>query len=48
MDAIGYPAGEPKVLIGQLVKLIGVCKLAPEPVSEDFSFLLQKPEAMAA
>ena len=30
------------------VKLIGVCKLAPEPVSEDFSFLLQKPEAMAA
>jgi hypothetical protein len=30
------------------VMLIGVCKLSPEPVSEDFSFLLQKPEAMAA
>ena len=29
-------------------KLIGVCNMTPEPVSEDFSFLLQKPEAMAA
>ena len=30
------------------VRLIGVCKLSPTNASEDFSFLLQKPEAMAA
>lgn len=28
--------------------LLGVCNLSPEPVTEDFSFLLSKPEEMAA
>jgi hypothetical protein len=30
------------------VRLVGVCKLLPTNTSEDFSFLLQKPEALAA